>query len=417
MAMSKKILIIGSSAKEHAIAKKLSVNNEIYVASGSDSIKEFATCIDIREDSVTELLEFVMENGIEITIPISSKALQTNIVDIFNQHNQQIFAPTSDAANIIFDKCLAKKVMYKLRIPTPKFGIFEKQNIAIDYIKNIKTPFVIKTNEASSAVILTSTKSAKIILESSFAQKNQKVLIEDYIWGTPFSFYAITDGYKALPLGSSIIYKHSLEGDGGQLTNGMGACSPNYKLSLENEYFLMDNVIYPILEYLEAGQNTYLGIIGVNGILTEDGKIQILGFEPFMQNSDCSAVLEILDSNLLELLESCIIGSFSDEVENISQKNLFATSLTLNCKNVDNKENAIFGLDSIDENIKIDFFSQIKKNKYLEYEAEKGSVLVLTALGRTITRSTELVYKEAENIKFNGIQYRKDICKPSRIAF
>ena len=66
-------------------------------------------------------------------------------------------------------------MLYKLNIPTPKFGIFEKQNIAVDYIKNLKTPFVIKTNERSSAVVLTSQKSAKIILDSGFAQKNQKL--------------------------------------------------------------------------------------------------------------------------------------------------------------------------------------------------------------------------------------------------
>ena len=76
--------------------------------------------------------------------------------------------------------------------------------------------------------------------------------------------------------------------------------------------------------------------------------------------------------------------------------------------------NSLFYLN---KKVKLEIGFKNTTNKYLEYEAEKGSVLVLTALGRTLTRSTELVYKEAENIKFNGIQYRKDICKPSRIAF
>ena len=88
--MGKKILIIGNSAKEYALAKKLSEENEVFVVPQSDTVKEFATCLDIREDSVAELLEFVLENEIDITIPVSLKALSTNIVEIFNNNNPKL---------------------------------------------------------------------------------------------------------------------------------------------------------------------------------------------------------------------------------------------------------------------------------------------------------------------------------------
>ena len=138
--MSKKILIIGNGAKEYDLTKKLSEKHEIYITPASDTLKEFAQTLDIREDSVAELLEFAMENGIDMTIPVSSAALNSNIVEVFNNNNQKIFAPDERASRIIFDKALAKKVLYKLRITTPKFGIFEKQNMVLDYIKNQKIP-------------------------------------------------------------------------------------------------------------------------------------------------------------------------------------------------------------------------------------------------------------------------------------
>ena len=415
--MKKKILIIGNSAKEYSLAKYLSVNNEVYVAPGSDTIKDFAQCVDIRENSVSELLEFAMENGIDMTIPVSQNSLKTNIVEIFNNNNQQIFAPSFNSSKIILDKAFAKKTLYKLRVSTPKFGIFEKQNMATDYIKNLKNPFVIKTNESSSAVILTSSQQAKNILDSLFTEKNQKVIIEDYVWGTPFCFYALTDGYKAIPFGSSIVYKHSLEGDGGQLTSGMGACSPNYKLSVENEYYLMDNVIYPTLEYLEREGNPYLGILGVNGLITDDGRIQILGYQAFMQDADCQTILNGLDSDILNLFESCVIGSFSDEVEFIDQKDISSTSLVLTCKNKDNFQNIINGLDSLEEDTSIAFYPSIHKNRYLEYEAQTGAVLVLTTSARTLNSATDKAYSESEEINFKGIYYRKDICRSIKTGF
>ncbi len=413
--MDKKILIIGNSAKEYALAKKLSEKYEVFVAPGSPTIKEFAQCIDIREDSVSELLEFVMENGIDLTIPVSLNSLSTDIVEIFNKNGQQIFAPSYSAMKLVLDKAAMKKVLYKLRIPTPKFGIFEKPSMILDYIKNLKNPFVLKTNESSSAVVLTSQKTAKTIVDSVFAQKTQKMIIEDYVWGTPFAFYTLTDGYKALPLGSSIIYKHALEGEGGQLTSGMGACSPNYRLSVENEYYLMDNVIYPTLDYLEIDGNAYVGILGVNGILTEDGKIQILGYQSFMQDCDAQAVLELIDADLYSLIESCIIGSYSDEVDFIRQKELCAVSLVCTCTNKENSENIIEGLDKLDEETLTAFYPSVNKNRYLEYEAENGSVLLLTAVARTSSSATSKVYSEVENLNFKGISYRKDICKPLSI--
>ena len=72
--MNKKILIIGNSAGAYALARAFSKKHEVFVLPGSDTIKEFATCVDIREDSVTEILEFVLENGIDLTVPFSAKS-------------------------------------------------------------------------------------------------------------------------------------------------------------------------------------------------------------------------------------------------------------------------------------------------------------------------------------------------------
>ena len=410
--MSKKILIIGNSANAYALAKKLANNHEIYITPASDTLKEFVTCLDIREDAVTELLEFVMETGIDLTIPVSQKSLNTNIVKEFSNNEQPIFAPSQTASKIVFDKALAKKVMYKLRIPTPKFGIFEKQNMAIDYVKNQKKPFVIKTNDSSSAVVLTTPASAKNIIDTTFIETNPKILVEDYIWGTPFSFYALTDGYKALPLGSSITYKHSLEGDGGQLTSGMGACSPNFKFSLDNENFLMENVVYPTLEFLEREYDTYTGILGVNGILTEDSELYVLGFNSFLQDADATSILELLNEDLVSLFETCIVGSFSDEIEIISQQDGYATSLVLSCKNKENKSNSISGLDLLDEETIITYYPSVEKNRYMEYEANSGSVLVLTTKASTVNSASKKMYAEAAEITFKGQYYRRDICTP-----
>lgn len=414
----KKILIIGNGANAYALAKKLSTEHDIYVTPSSDTLAEIATTIDIREGNINELLEFVMENGIDLTIPLSQIAIENNIVQKFTDNNQYIFGPLSKAAELCFNKAAAKKILYKLHIPTAKFGILEKQNMAVEYLKNQKIPFVVKTNDKNSAIILTSVQQGKKYIESLPFEKNSRVIIEDYIYGTSFSFYTVTDGYKALPIGSSIVYRHSLEGDGGQLTSGMGAISPNYKLSTEQEYYLMDNVIYPLLEYLQAGGNAYLGILGVKGIITDEGSLVILGWQSFMQDSDSAAIIENIDEDLYSLFESCVIGSFSDEKEIINQKENYSVSVVLRNNNSSNEENIITGLDNLEEDTIITFYPNVKKNKYLEYEASKDSVVVVTSSASSISRAGEKVYSEIKDIDFKGMYYRKDICpKESELLF
>ena len=408
--MRKKILIVGCGAAEYALAKKMSEKNEVFVAPGSSTMKEFATPVDIRPDNVNELLDFAMENNIDMTVAISQKALQNDIAKRFSENKQPVFAPSARAAMITYNKAQAKKSLYKLRIPTPKFGIFEKSNLALDYIKNQRIPFVVKNNDNNSAVIFTSLQSAKNYIECYFTEKNRKIIIEDYVYGTPFSFYAITDGYKALPIGNALIYKHSLEGDGGQLTSGMGACSPNYKLSFEHEYFLMDNVIYPALESMEREGNPYLGILGVNGILTDDGELVILGWHNFMQDCDCAAILNSLDEDLYTLFDSCIIGSFSDEVETIKYNDNYSVSVVLNCTNKNNENNVIKGLENLDESTLVTFSSFVDINRYFEYTVQHGMSLILTSSASSIARANEKVYSELKELSFSGMQYRKDIC-------
>ena len=407
--MRKKILIIGNGAKAYALAKKLSDKHDIFITPESDTLKEFASCSDIREDNITELLDFVMENDIDMTIPTTNKSINSNISSVFSKNKQTVFAPSVKANELITNTSTAKKVFYKLRIPTPKFAIFEKQNIAIDYIKNQKVPFVIKNNEAGSATIVTSIQSAKNIIEYSFINKEQKVIIEDYMYGAPFSFYVLTDGYKALPIGNTLSFKHPLVANGGQLTCGMGIHLPNPKLTISDEYFIMDNIVYPILDYLDIAGTPYSGILGINGIRTDEGNIVALDLSSFLEDCDADAILDSINDDIYSLFESCIIGSFSDEYESIGINDKSYVSAVLTCKNKNNNANIISGMDMLDETTLLSFYPSVRKNKYLEFEANHGPVCSITCSASAITSAVTKLKNEMECINFEAKVYRPEI--------
>lgn len=406
----KKVLIVGKSATEYTLAKKLSELDEVsevFVAPGNEAMTEFCNVVDIRENNVTELLEFVLENAIDLTIASSELAIKYDITSVFQQNNQMIFAPTQDSAHICLNKSYSKKFMYKNSIPCPKFGIFDKPQLAIEYVQKSNMPVVIKTDEhqEKGVLICSSFPMAKKFIDEIFDRNEKKVIIEDYIFGHEFSFYVITDGYHAIPLGSVATYKNELEGNGGFLTSGMGAFTPDYKISKQAENKILQQIIYPTLETLAHHQSPYVGILGVDLILTSDDQLFALEFNPFLKSPDSEAVLALINENLYNLFQACVVGSFADDYENIDIADNYAISCVIGATT---KEKIISGLDDLDDDTLIAHINT-HKNQYLEYETTGGKTLVVTRTARVLSKAIEDLYEEVSIINFDGIKYRKDI--------
>lgn len=410
----KKVLIVGSSAIEYSLAENFSLLEQIekvYAASGNPSMKDFCETIDIREDNLQELLEFVLENAIDLTIASSEKAIKNDIASYFQANNQQIFAPSAQSSNICISKSAGKKFMYKNHILCPKFAIFDKPAAAIDYIKNSPMPLLIKTDEHFAdrkVLVFNSFSSAKKHIEELFDFGEKKIIIEDFINGHEFSFYVITDGYQALPLGTAATYKYELEGNGGFTTKGMGSFVPDYKISSQIENKIMQNVIYPTINALAKNQTPYIGILGVDFILTGQDRLFAIEFNSFLQAPEGQDILGLLDEDIYNLFHACAIGSFADDYNQILIKDYNSASCVLT-KNI--KANPVIsGLKELDEETKIAHFNS-KKNNYLEYEALSNNVLVITKQAKTLSRAISNLYEEISLINFEGIKFRKDIGK------
>lgn len=409
----KKVLIIGSSAAEYTLAKKLSKTDcvaEVFVAPGMDAMKDFCTVVDIRGHNVQELLEFALENAIDMTIAASEEAIKNDIATLFQQNHQMIFAPTKDSASICLFKSIGKKFMYKNRIPCSKFGIFDKASMAVDYAKNANLPIVVKTDENQEKGVLTCNafSVAKDFIEDLFEKGEKKVIIEDYAYGHEFSFYVITDGYHALPLGTVATYKYELEGNGGLLTPGVGAFTPDYKVSQQVEWMIMQNVVYPALNSLAHSHTPYVGILGVDLVMDENEKLSVLKFNSFLQVPDAQVVLTLLNENIYNLFEACCVGSFADDYNYLDVADKSAVSCVLSSLGEDK---LISGLDEVDEETQLAFFN-IGKNQYLEYETKRGRTLILTRKANVLSRAVSDLYEEIEVVKFEGgMKFRKDIGK------
>ena len=414
-----KILIIGSGAKEYSIAKLISQYENtslVFAAPGNAAIDEFANCIDIKADDVENLAEFAKINEIDLTIACSEKAIAANIASYFNESGLMIFAPTAEAARITTNKSISKKFMYKTKIPTPKFGIFDRENMAIDYARKSKYPLVVKTDEhlhGENVYICDNFKIAKRIIEDVFASKQKKVIIEDFIAGQEFSYYVITDGYNAMPLGSAVTYKGTLEGNGGVITSGLGAYSPFYMIDRNLESKIFKQIVYPALDELTKNGNPYIGILGIDIILDRTGNLNVIEFNPFFKEPDAQCILDLIDENITNVMKAAVAGSLVDEYTEINVKPLFSTSVVLSSGSYPAEGKygcSIHGLDEASESSEIAHFNTVKDNTGC-FVTAGGRTIVVTTNASTLERASKKMYESVALINFDSMKYRKDIGK------
>lgn len=404
----KKVLIVGSSAKEYALVQKFKEYDcEIVVAPGNRRIKEIAECVDIREQNVQELLEYVLENAVDLTIASSEIAIKNDIAGLFQANAQLIFAPSAKSAETALSRSAGKKFLYKLRIPTPRFGVFDKIQLVNDYLKTAPMPQVIRADETSEGrdrLVCTTVSTAKTFAEDLFCKNESKVVFEDYVYGHEFTFYVVTDGYHALPLSTVANYKFMENGDGGILTSGIGAYTPDYKVSKDIEDAVMKHVVNNFLKALQRKETPYLGILGIDCVLKEDGKFVTLDFKPFLSDHDAQAVLSLVDENLLTLFEACAVGSFADDYVAVNISDNSSVSCVISARS---SGKVVEGLGLVESDIT---YFDINKNEYLEYETIEGKTLVLTKTAKTLSRARKDLYEDIELINFEGKKYRTDIC-------
>lgn len=407
----KSILIVGQGAVASALAKKLKQSDEVenvFIAPGNGIESEDYKNVDLREEDLTGLLKFVLEENIDLTIPVSEKALKSDIVSFFASNGQDIFGPTKQACNFAINKSMGKKFIYRLKALTSKFGIFDKAQAAEDYLVTANFPVVIRTCEDSTIMddrlVCPTMSLAKEFLYNLLSKNETDILIEEFAFGKSYTVYFVTDGYSAVELASVLNYKFMEDGDGGILTNGIGCVVQNPWLS-KNVIDKIKGILENALGILERKGTPYLGIIGVEGVLLPEDRFYINEFKPFLQEHDAACILNLVDDNLLKIFKACIEGYFADEYENISTNDYVSVASTVLARS-NNK--VIKGFDKIDDFSKVDFIN-VEKTLDGKYLTSKGAVFTINRTAATLSRARELLYEDLAQIKFDGIKYRKDI--------
>jgi phosphoribosylamine--glycine ligase len=245
--------------------------------------------------------------------------------------------------------------------------------------------------------------------DKAFGNAGNRVVVEQCLKGEEASFMILTDGETVVPLVTSQDHKQIFDGDKGPNTGGMGAYSPAPIVTEDLSNEIMRSIIDPLMKGLKHENINYRGVIYV-GVMVCDGKPYVLEFNVRFGDPEAQPILARLDSDLFDVLKATAEGKLKDvQVSWKSDTSICVVLASEGYPGPYTKGKVIEGLDAFknDDNVVVFHAGTDLNNK--EVVTSGGRVLGVTALGNSIKAAQDNVYEAVNKIRFEGMQYRKDI--------
>ena len=414
-----KVLVIGSGGREHALAWKLAQSprmQKVFVAPGNGGTALEPEVENVPLAGVPEMVEFARRENIQLTVVGPEAPLAEGVVDAFRAAGLKIFGPTQAAAQLESSKDFAKAFMVRHNIPTAGYQTFTDVAAAHAYVDAEGAPIVIKADglAAGKGVVVAQTLAEAhaaiddMLSGNKLGSAGARVVIEECLLGEEASFIVMVDGEHVLALASSQDHKRLQDGDAGPNTGGMGAYSPAPVVTPQMHARIMREVINPTVAGMAKDGLPYTGFLYAGVMIGDDGRIKVLEFNCRMGDPETQPIMMRLKSDLVTLVEHAADGKLDKIEAEWDRRTALAVVLAAaNYPESPRKGDVIEGLPKDAEDLHVFHAgTQLADGRLL---TSGGRVLAVTALGDSVKMAQQRAYDAVAQIRFDGMQYRRDI--------
>ena len=412
-----KILLLGSGAREHALARAL-VNapetTELVVAPGNPGTAMIATNFAIDPTSPVEAVELATQMGADLVVVGPEAPLVAGVADAVRQAGVPVFGPGAAAARLEGSKAFAKEVMAAAGVPTATAVVCatpEELSAALD---RFGAPYVVKDDglAAGKGVVVTSERDAALAHgRSCLARQDGRVLVEEYLDGPEVSLFCVCDGATVRPLAPAQDYKRVGDGDVGPNTGGMGSYSPLTWAPADLTEQVVREVAQPVVDEMARRGTSFTGLLYCGLVLTGKG-LRVVEFNVRFGDPETQVVLARLTSSLAQLLHAAATGRLA-EVPAPTWRPEAAVDVVLAAPGYPGAVTTgglLTGLDAAEE---VEGVHVLHAGTGFsddgELVATGGRVLSVVALGDDVQAARERAYQAVGRLGLPGSHYRTDI--------
>ena len=303
-----KVLVLGSGAKDHAMAWLFSQSkliDALFVARGNAGTASIAKNLpDVNPSSPEDIYRACVDYGIDFVFVGTEAPLVTGVIDYLNARGIDTFGAPVHALKLEDDRYFARNFTSRHNIPMPPYHLFADEDSLSSYLKrHPNESFVLKRNAmAPSRIMVDSNDYDTLMTFGKGILKTDKLLLENHVDGLPVTLTVFVDnnGYMMLPSCSD--YTKTEETDEGSATGGMGSICP-VPLNQSIRKQIEDHIIAPTLYGMRVERFAYKGVLTFSVILTKEGPF-LVDYHVRFNDPATQAIVPLIRSDIVEILDA-----------------------------------------------------------------------------------------------------------------
>jgi len=417
-----KVLILGSGAREHAMAWKLARERDVSAvlcAPGNPGIAGIARCLPADLTKPHKLLALAASEDVDLTVVGPELPLSLGVADVFAEAGRAMVGPSRAAAALESSKSFAKEFMERHRVPTARFRVCESADDALAFVAagEFGYPLVVKADglAAGKGVVIAEDRAEAeaavrhAMVDRTFGSAGERVVFEEFLVGEEASYFVLADGSTCVSLSSAQDHKRIFDDDRGPNTGGMGAFSPSPLMTAEIEQRVLDEIVTPVLTGMEAEGHPYRGFLYVGLMLTAGGP-KVIEFNVRFGDPEAQVVLPMLDEDLSWLLAAAATGALPARRAKFREEPHVGVVLaSRGYPESSENDQPILGLEEAAAVKDSMIFHAGTARRDGQIVTAGGRVLTIVGRGRTHRDAIDTAYAAAAQVRFDGMQMRRDI--------
>lgn len=414
-----RIMVIGGGGREHAIVWALNKSDkvkQIYCAPGNAGIAELAECVPIPVNRFGDLIQFAIDNAVDLVVVGPDDPLADGIVDAFEERNIPIFGPRKNAAAIEGSKIFMKDLLKAYNIPTAKYESFTDYDSALAYLRQQSAPIVVKADGLAAGkgvtVAFTIEEAEKALHEMMvakvFGESGGSIVIEEFLEGQEMSILAFVDGETVRAMVPAQDHKTVFDDDKGPNTGGMGTYSPLPHIDPALVHDAIENIIKPTAKAMVSEGRPFRGVLFAGLIMTKDG-VKTIEFNARMGDPETQVVLPRLKTDLLDIILAALNGRLDAiDIEWSDEAAVCVVAASGGYPGPYGTGEVIDGLDAAKALGALVFHAGTAEQNG-RIVTNGGRVLGIVGRGRDLAEARARAYEAASVISFEGMHCRSDI--------